>query len=132
MNYENDVTTTVKLSPNAGMNPKQRGNLRRKVFIDELRNSGIKLTNIEEVLYKTETGGLIGIASATESTKPPGRWFLGLPVQNYDQIVLLCEKRDRTMLSFVFPKDFLQSHIHNISQDARGQYKFNVVHKSGK
>jgi hypothetical protein len=122
----------IEIPQNAEISPKLKGNLRRKAFVDKLCNLGIKLTNVEGVLYKTETGKLIGIASATESKKWQGRWFLGLPIQNYDHFVLLCEKEDGKMLSFVIPKDFLRNYIQNISQSTKGDYKFHVVRKDGK
>ena len=117
--------------PRAELPPKVKGKLRREAFVEKLNKSGIKLINFEGVIYKTRTGKIVGIASATERKKRPGHWFLGLPMQDYAFIVLLCEKVNGKLLSFVFPKDFLQDYIHHFSHSG-GNYKFHLVTKGDK
>ena len=92
---------------------------------------GIRLANFKGVIYKTHTGKVVGIASATEHKKKPGYWFLGLPMREYAFIVLLCEKVDGELSSFVLPDNFLQDYIHQFSHSS-GQYKLHIFAKGNK
>ena len=121
----------IRIRTSAELSPRAKGKLRRDTFVEKLDKLGIGLVNFKGVTYKTRTGKIVGIASATEIKKKPDYWFLGLPIQEYAFIVLLCEKSNGQLLSFVLPEDFLQDHTHNFSRSS-GQYKLLVFAKGNK
>lgn len=106
------------------LSPRLKGKILRKNFVQYLEDKGIHLTRKSGSTYKTERGGIVGIAYASE--KRPGRWFLGLPVISYDSIVLLCEKDRGEILRFVIPKDIINKNKERFSQ-TDGNFKFNIV-----
>lgn len=106
------------------LSPRLKGKILRKNFVQYLEDKGIPLTRKSGSTYKTERGGIVGIAYASE--KRPGRWFLGLPIMSYDSIVLLCEKDRGEILRFVIPKDIINKNKERFSQ-ADGNFKFNIV-----
>jgi len=109
---------------------KERGNIRRNEFIEKIKTIGINLIQKRGVIYKINDGRLIGIASASE--RIPNKWFLGLPGNNYDHVVLLCENSKKEVLSFILSKDFYKKYENNLSSDSNGQIKFNIYLRNGK
>lgn len=109
------------------LSPRLKGKILKKNFVQYLEDKGIHLTPKSGSTYKTERGGIVGIAYASE--KRPGRWFLGLPVMSYDSIVFLCEKDRGDILRFVVPKDIINKNKEQFSQ-ANGNFKFNIVTNS--
>ena len=109
------------------LSPRLKGKILKKNFVQYLEDKGIHLTPKSGSTYKTERGGIVGIAYASE--KRPGRWFLGLPVMSYDSIVFLCEKDRGDILRFVVPKDIINKNKERFSQ-ANGDFKFNIVTNS--
>lgn len=110
---------------------KEKGKLRREAFIENLQKKGIKIKHFKGAIYKTEIGRIVGIASATEFKWKKGYWFLGLPAQNYDLLVLLCETIDGKLLSFIFSSEFLKENSPNFILSG-GNYKFHIFMKNGK
>ena len=81
------------------------------------------------VRYKVNNRNSIGIAYSSENRK--NRWFLGLPHENIDTIVLLCERKNSQILSFVFSKDFYDKIKNLMSTDDNGQSKYNINLRNG-
>jgi len=106
--------------------PRMTGEYRRQNFVEELSYRGVELIHEGGSLYKTQEGGLVGIAYASERQR--NRWFLGLPQRDYFCVVLLCESRRGEILNFIFPEDFYVKHKDEYSESG-GQLKFNLVLK---
>ena len=106
--------------------PRVRGLARRKEFINSIKRAGSTLIHQSGAMYLTDSGGLVGIAYASE--RQPDRWFLGLPDKDYIAVVLICERDDGEMMNFILPGDFFHTHRHNFSL-VKGQIKFNIVHR---
>ena len=109
---------------------KAKGEERRKIFIQRAEMKGITLNQIRGVRYNSKNHNLIGIASASEVT--PNHWFMGLPPEQYDTVVLLCENDKGNVITFIPPKDFIQKYFNHFSRDKKGQIKFNINKKFDK
>jgi len=106
-------------------NAREKGKAHRNRFVQSVKEKGIRLTHHRGPLFKDPTGGLIGIAYASE--RLPNRWWLGLPVESYKAIVLICENDCSEVVSFVFPFSFCQEHRDAFGTDKHAkQFKFNV------
>lgn len=109
------------------LTPKEIGRIRRKEFIQELHKLGIQLYRTDECVYKTRTDSIIGIAYASE--RRPNKWFLGLPIKSYHAIILLCEKKNGTILRFILPGEFFNGKKEYIRNDD-GNFKYNIVFRN--
>lgn len=109
------------------LTPKETGRIRRKEFIQELHKLGIQLDRTDECVYKTRTNEIVGIAYASE--RRPNKWFLGLPIKSYHAIILLCEKKNGTILKFILPGEFLNGKKEYISNDD-GNFKYNIAFRN--
>jgi len=110
------------------LSPKKKAELKRTEFTDHLNNLGLNAMKIKGVRYKVNNKNSIGVAFANEIN--PNRWFLGLPPEKFDTIVLLCEMANGQVLSFVFSSEFFHKHKNNFSSDQAGQIKFNVTKRN--
>lgn len=117
-----DTETDVKLD--GEVSKREKGNQKRTDFLRRLEMMGIHLVNIGSRKHTTATGGLVGMAYASE--RHAHRWWLGLPMKDYEAIVLLCEDRNERVLSFILPKELYADHIKHLSL-VNGQRKFNIV-----
>ncbi len=118
----------AKTSSSIDLSPAAQGTLARQAIVEALEDRRIKLIRVKGSSYRTEKGGTIGIAYASE--RRPHRWFLGLPDQNYQSAILLCKAENGQMLDFTLPKDFFELHKRRLSKVA-GQLKFNVAVQGG-
>src|SRR5262249_10174012 len=111
--------------------PIERGERARASFLTDLDQKGIRLIQDQgryKVIYKTKSGKIVGIPYAQEiPQKEPDRWFLGLPGQHFDIVVLLCEASNGELLDFVLPPEFVAEIWDSLSCDKRGQVKFEVL-----
>ena len=107
------------------ISPKKKGEKRRTSFINHVINLGIDVTQMKGVRYKVNNKNLIGIAYSSETRK--NRWFLGLPSENYITTVLLCERENGQILSFILSKDFYFKIKNLLSTDENGQHKYNIT-----
>lgn len=81
------------------------------------------------VSYWTAARRSVGIATATE--RIPNRWFLGLPDQKFDSVVLICEHDGRD-LEFVLPTECVERIWPRLSREERnGHVKFHVERPEG-
>jgi hypothetical protein len=110
-------------STRGALSKKARGEMARRAWIQGCK---LPLRHVKNRLYQTPSGSSVGIASATENEdKRPDRWWLGLPDQPYDVVVLLCEKSDGAVLDFVLPRSFLAPVWSGLTRSA-GQVEFHV------
>jgi len=117
-----DKTNRIK---NQYPSSKEKGRLRRKAFISQAQSKGIYLSNVRGVIYTTSSGRVIGIATAEKRNQ---RWFLGLPIQKYDFIVLICVEDGESTFPFVIPAEAI-GNLDNLSQ-SKGDFKFHVSRRS--
>lgn len=110
--------------------PTQKGNNVRMAYVNDLNSRGIQLrrSGRSKVIFETKSGKTIGMPFANEyPSRKPGRWFLGLPDQNFDFVILLCETDSGALLDFVFPTDFVSDIWGLLSrQKSHGPVKFEV------
>lgn len=123
-NGENFALIRIK---DENISPKKRGENRRMIFLKQVEKFGFNIYQVKGVRYKFHNRYLIGIAYASE--KRPNRWFLGLPPEDFDNIVLLCERKDGKMLNFIFSQVFYNDVKSHLSVDDNGQIKFNIAKK---
>lgn len=106
------------------------GNKIRNVFLSKRETEGIHLQLVKnKTIYCTKSGKRVGLAVATE--RQPNRWFLGLPVGEFDHAVLLCQRENGEVIDIPLPEKFFETHGREMSV-SKGQVKFNVVNRSGK
>jgi hypothetical protein len=97
--------------------------LKRKEFLNNLERKGVRLEQFKGVIYKNiNNSGLVGIAYSGEKYQS---WFLGLPIENYKVIVLLCSAEDNKMHNIILPEDFCSMYVDHLSR-SHGQLKFSV------
>jgi len=108
------------------------GNKTRREWVHQFNSqrSGHNLRQVKGVKYQTGSGRRVGIASARERDQLPFKWFLGLPDEHFDYVILLCQPQSGPMLDFVLPPDFV-SRIWSRLSDHAGQKKFHVVQNGG-
>jgi hypothetical protein len=112
-------------------NAKARGKAWRLGYVKSKIQSGEHLHRITETLYRTPTGSIRGIAYASESAKRPEKWFLGLPQDQFQEVVLICESLDGSAVQIYLPKNFIDKYGKHFSF-AHGQTLFNVNRNAGK
>lgn len=104
---------------------KKRGETKRNSFLKYAQELGLNISQVKGVRYKLNNRHLIGIAYASENR--PNRWFLGLPSEKFDTIILLCEQKNGKMLNFIFSKIFFQKFKTYFSTDENEQLKYNIA-----
>jgi hypothetical protein len=80
------------------------GRKRREIFLKNLREKGIVLTQEKGSTFHTVRGQKVVIASALEKNST---WWMGTPMKQYDYVVLLCQEENDNLLGFVFDAPFL-------------------------
>ena len=97
----------------------------RDKILKELQNRVVNLSKKgkSERVFTSNDGKIYGIAYASEYKTP--RWFLGLPIQEYDVIIFICEKSNAEIYWFMMPKEFIDLYIEFFSFSG-GEYKFNI------
>ena len=110
---------------------KARGRAWRLEYVKSKAQTGERLQRVTETLYQTPVGLVRGIAYASESPKRPDKWFLGLPKDQFQEVVLICESLDGSAVQIHLPPIFMDEHGRNFSS-AHGQTLFNVIRNAGK
>jgi hypothetical protein len=127
---EPDATLKVtgnNLKPADGPSPRQKANQIRTAYVNELSQKlGYNLRRRSEIIYETQSGKVIGMPYARELGKLPDRWWLGVPDERFDFLVLLCETSTGDLLDFVLPPDFVKQVWNSLSRDSNGYVKVNV------
>ena len=114
------------------LSAKAKGEQRRQAFLADAKSRGIEMTKLKGVCYRSSKHcRLVGIASASETSKHPNRWLLGLPSDSYDGFVLLCEDLTGQAHRFISGIDFSREVLPKLSRDKTGQIKFHVTRDGG-
>lgn len=117
-------TVPVIPSQPSYLNKKEKGEIRRKAFVDRLQAQGIHIQKSRGVRYHIPHDRTVGIAFASEAS--PDKWWLGLPPEEYYAIVLICENEFGATTNFIFPRAFYEQHLTSFSKSKNGQLQFNI------
>lgn len=119
----------TQISPPLGkISNRKRGAQRRDDFVLECERKGIRLTQRKGALYENSRREVVGIAYASE--RKDNAWFLGLPSQEIQHAVLICESNDGQLFTVCLPNQFMERHQTSLSE-SKGQVKFNVRARRG-
>jgi NACalpha-BTF3-like transcription factor len=105
---------------------KARGKAARSTWLAGLRSRGVHLRPLGGRAFQTESGHRVGIAYASELSAHPDKWWMGLPEDHYDVVVLLCEESSGNLLDFVLTPDFV-SRVWPRLTLSNGQREWHVV-----
>lgn len=112
--------------------PRRRANEVRTAYLDDLSHKrGTRLRRRSEVTYETQSGKSVGIPYATELADLPDRWWLGLPDEHFDFVILLCGTGPGRPLDFILPSDFVSEVWNSLSRDSKRHVKLNVFKSGG-
>jgi hypothetical protein len=84
---------------------KARGKASRDEYLRRLLAKGINLSRLKGRTFQTSSGKRVGIAYASEVLA--NKWWMGLPDEQYDVVILLCETSSGETLDFVLPPNFV-------------------------
>ncbi|MFP4548744.1 MAG: hypothetical protein ACLFQM_11490 [Fidelibacterota bacterium] len=124
-NQTNQNTNHIWNNKNKNLSPKAKGKLKRQNFVKRAKEEGVTLYHKKSVKYFSQKNDLIGIATATE--RASNRWFLGLPKDDYDCIVLICEDKKEITTTFILPRIFTSKYNDMFSYDKKNQIKLNII-----
>jgi hypothetical protein len=85
---------------------KARGKASRDEYLRRLLAKGINLSRLTGRTFQTSSGKRVGIAYASEVVA--NKWWMGLPDEQYDVVILLCETSSGETLDFVLPPNFVK------------------------
>lgn len=125
---ETEENTPIIKSVNyEGVSTRELGSQKRNEFLSTLKKKGIQLKQRKGVIYENpRDSSPIGIAYSGEKYRS---WFLGLPMENYKIIVLLCSNEDNTVNAIILPEEFCLKYLNSLSR-SHGQFKFSVRMKN--
>ena len=104
---------------------KKQGRTARQTWLAERAHEGTPLVRLRGRLYQNGNGKRIGISFANERPEG-GKWWMGLPDEEYDVIVLLCRSSEGEVLDFLFPREFLAPFWRFFSRGGPDQVEFHV------
>jgi hypothetical protein len=84
---------------------KARGKASRDRYVRRLFAKGINLSRLKGRTFRTSSGKQVGVAYASEVLA--NKWWMGLPDDQYDVVILLCETSSGETLDFVLPPNFV-------------------------
>jgi hypothetical protein len=84
---------------------KERGKASRDEYLRKLLAKGINLIRLKGRTFKTLSGKRVGIAYASEVLA--NKWWMGLPDEQFDIVILLCQTSSGETLDFVLPPNFV-------------------------
>ena len=106
------------------LSPKERGKACRNEYLRRLLSKGINLSGLKgRRIFQTSSGKRVGIAYASE--RPDG-WWMGLPDDHYNVVVLLCKTSSGETLDFVLPPNFVNRVWGGFSLSETGQREWHV------
>ena len=108
---------------------KARASEYRSDYITREKSRGKILTRVRSIYFKTELGTILGI---TWKGKEKNKWFLNLQDGQFDEAVLLCEITHESAQVIHLTKAFFNRYGRHLSQDEKGQVKFNVERRNGR
>ncbi len=125
-------TTSAKPTYSAEAAPLSRREVGKQVrseWIAGLLKQGISLHEHGR-RYQTTSGQSVGVAFGNEHPKYGWPWFLGLPDEPTDIVVLLCKSREGNLHDIVLPVSFLPGGWRVLSRSSSG-VKFSVKKDAG-
>jgi hypothetical protein len=123
------TTTTLSRRDDVGSmstSKKAQGSQARANWVQSLHAAqGIDLIG-HGTRYRTAHQASVGVAFANEIVGRPWPWFLGLPDEPTDIVVLLCKTPDQQIYDIVLPMAELDDTWNRLSRSGNGQVKFHV------
>jgi hypothetical protein len=102
--------TTVPLvavdHPRKNRSGKAEGKEERKYLLQKAQQAGAPLYLERGRIYRTANGKRVGIGFATEDRRGD-LWWLGIPEEALDVVILLCKAATGERLYFVLPSEFM-------------------------
>jgi hypothetical protein len=95
----------------------------RTEFIAKAKERGVPLRHVTGVLYLGPSDKKVAVAFANE--RAADRWFLGIPDQRYDFVVLLCKPTSGDVVALILAQATIKRVWSSLSR-SKGQVKFNV------
>lgn len=125
----NEVSVERQIAdPDYVSSPRVRARDARRQWILRMRTeASLELRQTAEVKFRTPLGKKVGIPYASEREEAPDRWFLGLPDEPFDIVVLLCATDSGELLDFTLPPEFVSQIWRSLSRDTRKHVKFHVA-----
>ncbi len=125
----NDAKAAMSSLPATGLPPKARsgkseGKSERNQLLLKMQELGRPLQPEGGRIYRTPKGNRIGIGFANEG-KQGDKWWLGVPNERLDGVVLICKPQSGNTLCFVLPGEYF-SVIRPILSTNRSDVIFNV------
>jgi hypothetical protein len=112
---------------------KARGRQCRSAFVTREAERGSPLRRVSGQLFRNPAGALVGIAYAAEREKRKNTWFLGLPADKFQAVVLLCESLNGKILVFRLPQNFVHRYGRHLSVSKQfSQAKFRLDKRDGR
>ncbi len=108
---------------------KGRARQYRSAYLDRERGRGRNLTRLRSIYYKSDEGLILGI---TYSGEKKGTWFLNLQDGQFQEAVLLCETGAESAEVVHLPTAFFERYGRRLSQDGKGETKFNLARRNGR
>jgi len=128
LNSRSSVVSYTHLADKGAAVGRQRGSVQREKFISKIRTMGITLSpHSRKTVFKSNHSNVIGVSYASERSK--NRWFLGAPVEDYDALVLLCERENGTVEEIILPGELIKQRREDL--ESQNQLKFNVTLQDG-
>jgi hypothetical protein len=120
--------SVAEASSNDFISPQISPRARAKDFrMKWIASTGLNLRRKGEVIFETVSGRSVGIPYARELEDHPDLWFLGLPDENFDLVVLLCEGAHGEVLDFVLPPEFVRAIWRSLARDGNHHVKFHLT-----
>jgi len=104
-NHEVDSYLERPITSPDQLSRKARGKAARDRYLRELNAKGVHLTRLKGRTFQTSSGRRVGVAYASEIHA--NKWWMGLPDEQYEVVVLLCETNSGEALDFVLPPEFV-------------------------
>lgn len=126
--------------PDQGLDPvegitggKARGRECRSAFVTREAARGNRLSRVSGQLFRDASGVIVGIAYGAERENRKNTWFLGLPADKFQEVVLLCESINGKILVFRLPQQFVERYGKHLSVSKQfKQAKFRLDKRGGR
>jgi hypothetical protein len=114
----------------AGLEKGERARLARSAYFDQQREMGKTYAKVGRIYYRGEDGAILGVTFSSD--KGGKSWFLNLKANEFQEAVLLCQTGPRSVKAIHLPRTFIDRYAKQLSEDNKGEVKFNILREAGK
>jgi hypothetical protein len=108
----------------------ERARIARHAFFARQREKGKSYTKVGRIYFRSDEGVVLGITFSSD--KGNGYWFLNLKEGEFQEAVLLCQTGPRSVRALYLPKIIVNKYAGQMSEDHKGEIKFNVRRQEDK